>query len=57
MEVEFSLHRFEEFHENLSGWNQTVPSTRTNRRTGGGNLTVAFRNFVNAPKIQSDNAV
>ena len=35
MEDEFSLHKFKEFHENPSGWNQTVPSTRNDGGTGG----------------------
>ena len=55
IKLEFSLQIFVKssnikFHENLSSGTRVVPLWRTDRRTGMTNLTVDFRNFVNAPK-------
>jgi hypothetical protein len=55
MKLEYCRHIFEkylniEFHENPS---RVVPWGQTNGRTDMANLTVAFRNFANAPKNTS----
>jgi hypothetical protein len=55
MKLEFSLQFFEKyanikFHENPSHWSRVVPFGRMDGRTDITKLTVAFRNFANAPK-------
>ena len=39
------------FHENTFGGSLVVPSGETGRRTDMTKLTVAFRSFANAPKM------
>jgi len=55
MTPEFSQQIFEKssitkFHKNLSSGSRVVPCGRTDRRIDMIKLTVAFRNFANAPK-------
>jgi len=55
MEHEFCRQIFEKysnigFHENFSSVSRTVPCRETNGETDMTKLTVAFRNFANAPK-------
>ena len=55
MRLEFSLQIFEKdsnvkFHESSTNDNRNVPCGRTDRQTDVTKLTVAFRNFANAPK-------
>ena len=57
MKLEFSRQISEkkntriEFHENTSTESRVVPCGRMDRQTDMTKLLVAFRNFVNAPKI------
>jgi len=60
--LEISLHNFEKylnkkFYEKPSRRSQFVPYGRTDGRTDVTKVTVAFRNFANAPKNQSVNVV
>jgi len=55
MKLEFSRHIYEKssnikFHENPSNGSRVVPFGHTDRRAYMAKLTVAFRNFANAPK-------
>jgi hypothetical protein len=59
MKSEFSGQTFEKysyikFHENPSSCSKVIPFGRMSRRTDMMMLTVAFRNFANAPKKSLD---
>jgi hypothetical protein len=59
MKSEFSGQVFEKyshikFHENPSSGSQVIPCGRMDRRTDMMMLTVAFRNFANAPTKSPD---
>jgi len=62
MKLEISRHILEKsanikFHENPSNGNRVVPRGRKNRRTDMTKLIVAFRNFANAPKNETESFV
>jgi hypothetical protein len=53
MKLEFSRQVFIMFHENLSSGSELFDAgRRTDGQTAMTKLIVAFRNFVNAPKIE-----
>jgi len=59
MKLEFPRHIFEKylnitFHENPFSGSRVFPCGQTDGRTEMPKLTVAFRNFVNAPKKEDE---